>query len=83
MSERFRCFTRTWWIDNPAWPDGREPGAGPRHYAGHPKNLTMAEAQAYCRGWNETHKPGHLSRKAEFEDVAARTVGRNRRTVRG
>lgn len=83
MSERFRCFTRTWWIDNPSWPNGLEPGAGPRHYAGHPRDLALSEAQAYCRQWNETHKPGRLSRKAEFENMAARKVGRARRTVRG
>lgn len=64
---RYYVFTRTWWRSNSAWPGGREPGAGPRHKQGHPRNLTIEEAQRYCREWNATHKPGKLSRKAEFD----------------
>lgn len=63
----YRVFTRTWWRRNPDWLNGLEPGAGPRSYRGHPKHLTESEAQRYCRGWNETHEPGQLSRKAEYE----------------
>lgn len=66
---RYRCFTRIWWRCNPAWPDGREPGAGTRSYRSHPDRLSYSEAQAYCRRWNETHDPGPLSRKAEFEEA--------------
>lgn len=64
---RYRCFTRTWWIRNPAWPNGREPGAGPRKYHGKARNMTEDEARTYCRAWNETHDPGEFSRKCEFE----------------
>ena len=67
-SRLYRVFTRTWWRANPAWPDGREPGAGRRSYSGHPDRLTYSEAQTYCRNWNATHAPGKLSRKAEFEE---------------
>jgi hypothetical protein len=65
--KQYRVFTRTWWRSNPAWPQGREPGAGPRHYRGHPQHCTLEEAQRYCKNWNATHDPGKLSYKAEFE----------------
>jgi hypothetical protein len=64
----YRVFTRTWWKRNPAWPGGREPGAGRKNYRDHPRRLTYEEAQQYCAAWLETHKPGFLSRKAEFEE---------------
>lgn len=61
---RYYVFTRTWW----SMENGRRvPGAGKRSMRGHPRNLSFAEAQAYCREWNATHKPGPLSRKAEFD----------------
>jgi hypothetical protein len=65
---RYRVFTRNWWISNPAWPNGREPGAGKRSYRGHPNKLSYEEARRYCRQWNAAHDPGPLSRKAEFEE---------------
>lgn len=65
----YRCFHRTWWIKNPAWPDGREPGAGPKTYLRGGRVDTIEEAQAICRAWNASHDPGPLSRKAEFEEV--------------
>jgi hypothetical protein len=66
---RYRCFTRTWWRPNPTWPDGREPGPGRKSYSRHPKNVTWEEAREYCRKFNETHDPGPLSYKAEFEEM--------------
>lgn len=66
---RYRCFTRTWWTENPLWPNGLEPCAGKKSYHRHPKNCTMEEARAYCRKFNETHDPGRLSYKAEFEEM--------------
>jgi hypothetical protein len=65
--QRFRVFTRTWWTANKDWPNGLEPGAGPRSYRGHPKGLSEAAARDYCQVWNACHPPGRLSRKAEFE----------------
>jgi hypothetical protein len=63
----YRVFTRTWWIANPAWPGGREPGAGKRRTIR--KNVkTIEEARAICKAWNATHDPGFLSKKAEFEE---------------
>ena len=62
----YRVFTRTWWIRNPAWPNGREPGAG-RKTTIAKRVETEAEARAICQRYNATHKPGELSRKAEYE----------------
>ena len=64
----YRVFTRTWWIENDEWPDGLEPGPGKKHtmYTG---IKTADEARTICMEWNRTHKPGRLSRKAEFEEV--------------
>lgn len=65
-SARYTVFVRAWWRRNPSWPEGREPNGGaPKHRIG--KNLSRREAVAMCSEWNATHKPGFLSRKAEFE----------------
>jgi len=61
----FKVFVRTWWRDNPNWPNGLEPCVGPsrtirRHVADESTALAMAQQ------WNATHKPGRLSRKAEY-----------------
>lgn len=67
--ERFRIFTRTWWKENPEWPDGLEPEIGPQTTIGYAS--TAREARQMCAEWNAKHKPGRLSRKAEFsEDIA-------------
>ena len=64
----YKVFTRTFWRNNPAWPDGREPGLGKKTTL--KKNIkTEAEAQQICRDWNRTHEPGKLSRKAEYEET--------------
>ena len=63
-AESYRVFTRTWWRRNPSWPGGREPGAGRQTTIA--RQCTEAEALAICERYNTTHKPGFLSRKAEF-----------------
>lgn len=63
----YRTFTRTWWRENAAWPNGLEPCPGPRHY--HDEYETETEARNACREWNEEHPPGRLSRKMEFEEA--------------
>lgn len=63
----YRVFTRNWWRRNPAWPDGREPGAGPKTTL-RARVETEAEAREICRTYNATHDPGPLSRKAEYEE---------------
>jgi hypothetical protein len=64
-SARYTVFTRTWWRHNPAWPNGLEPGAGRKTRIA--RNLSEREAIKLCAEWNASHKPGKLSRKAEFE----------------
>jgi len=64
----FDVFVRDFWAENPAWPGGREPGAGPKTYIARDVE-TEAEARAICKEYNATHDPGFLSRKAEYEDA--------------
>lgn len=68
METYYSVFVRNWWKRNPAWPGGREPGAGPRRYL--QRSVVYADARAICEAYNSTHKPGFLSRKAEFESIA-------------
>ena len=63
----YRVFTRTWWRRNPSWPDGREPSPGRKTTID--KVKTEEEAIRVCDRYNSTHKPGFLSRKAEFEEI--------------
>lgn len=65
MEQYYDVFHRTWWVNNPSWPNGLEPGAGKRTYIR--KHVTEADARAICKHYNNTHNPGRLSRKAEFE----------------
>lgn len=63
----YRVFTRTWWKRNPAWPGGREPNAGRKHTIAR-RVETETEARVICQRYNDTHDPGFLSRKAEYEE---------------
>ena len=67
MQTYYNVFHRTWWQANPAWPGGREPGAGPRHYI--KRHVTYEDARELCDQWNANHEPGFLSDKAEFEEA--------------
>ncbi len=67
MDSYFNVFVRNWWKRNAKWPGGKEPCAGKRTYLR--KSVTEADARAICSHYNATHKPGFLSRKAEFESV--------------
>lgn len=60
----YQVFTRTWWIKNDSYPDGLEPGPGRKHVIGYV--ATQEEARAMCEEYNSTHKPGRLSKKAEY-----------------
>ena len=62
----YTVFHRTWWRENPEWPNGLEPCPGRR--------ITIAlnvpteeEAREICRDWCRNHAPGRLSDKAEYE----------------
>lgn len=63
----YNVFHRTWWQANPGWPNGREPGAGQRHYI--KKHVTYEHARELCEEYNASHDPGPLSDKAEFEEA--------------
>lgn len=66
-TKTYNVFHRTWWRANPAWPGGREPGAGERHYLA--EDVSYAVARELCAEWNAEHDPGFLSDKAEFEEA--------------
>lgn len=64
----YNVFVRNWWRDAGRDSMGkrmREPGAGPKRYK--VKGVNWTEARRICELYNTTHKPGFLSRKAEFE----------------
>lgn len=68
MSEKeYRCFTRTWWIDNPSWPNGLEPCAGERSYIR--GTFTEDEAREKCQEYADSHHPGRYSLKMEYEEA--------------
>jgi hypothetical protein len=64
----FRVFVRSWWVHNPAWPNGLEPKAG-RKTTIRKRVESEEDARAICREYNRTHPPGRLSRKAEYESL--------------
>lgn len=59
-------FVRNWWKRNPNWPNGLEPDPCARKTVIRRNVATETEAQAICAEYNRTHKPGRLSRKAEY-----------------
>ena len=64
----FRCFSRTWWCENPSWPNGLEPEAGRKRYRRGARFETEEEARNYCIDWNDCHDGGRYSLKMEFEE---------------
>ena len=65
MEDYYDVFHRTWWKENPAWPDGLEPCPGKRTYLA--QHVTYADSQEIVAAYARTHSPGRLSRKAEIE----------------
>jgi hypothetical protein len=63
----YKVFTRTWWRNNPNYPNGLEPCAG-RKTTLVKRVETEEEARAICKRYNDSHNPGRLSRKAEYEE---------------
>ena len=62
----YSTFTRTWWSEDPKYPNGLRPDVGRKSY--HSRNVQDEDAaRQECQEWNATHKPGRLSRKMEFE----------------
>ena len=64
--QHYDVFVRTWWKANPSWPNGLEPHLGPKVYIA--RKVTETEARSIAQDWNKSHRPGKLSRKAEFEE---------------
>ena len=62
----YDVFHRTWWCYNKDWPQGLKPQLGIKHYI--QQHLIYTDAVALCKKWNDEHKPGPLSDKAEFEE---------------
>ena len=62
----YRVFVRNWWKNNPKWPNGLEPCGSGRKTTLASSVATEAEARSICEQYNSTHKPGRLSRKAEY-----------------
>ena len=68
----YRVFVRNWWRRGPPEPGSRllwvlvpDPSARKTTLA---RRMTYDEARAMCAEYARTHKPGLLSRKAEFEE---------------
>jgi len=63
----YDVFTRTWWRENPAWPNGLEPCAGEKHYLA--RDVSEVEARETCAEYRAEHEPGRLALKAEYEEA--------------
>ncbi len=64
----YKVFVRNWWQNNPQWPNSLEPDGGARKTTiGEVK--TQEDARIMCKAYNSTHKPGRLSRKAEYMEI--------------
>lgn len=64
----YRTFIRSWYRWERSRLTGERrlvPGAGPKTAVD--RGLTYSEAQRACAAYNDSHKPGPLSRKMEFE----------------
>lgn len=75
----YTVFHRTWWKRNPNWPEGREPGMGKRHFIA--KAWSEEEARQLCREWNQSHDPGLLSDKAEYEENQKKKLPTTKKTM--
>lgn len=66
--KEYDVFVRDWWRYEDTKYTGRRivPGPGEKTYIAY--GLTLAEARRACKEYNNTHEPGELSRKAEFEE---------------
>ena len=63
----YDVYVRSWWIWEDQKFNGRVkvPGPGEKAYIAH--GVTLESARAMCEEYNESHDPGELSIKAEFE----------------
>lgn len=66
--KNYEVFHRTGWVDNPAWPNGREPGWGEETIIAESVE-TQTEAREICRVWNDENDAGRLGRRAEYRSI--------------
>lgn len=70
MAKNFTVFTRTWWRENPDYPNGLEPSIGKSRTIG--RCATEEQAREMCRQYNtttgQTKANRRLSRKAEYKE---------------
>lgn len=59
----YTVFVRNWWRKDAR--GNLVPNSGGRRTI-LARNVSEDEARAMCKDWNATHKPGQLSRKAEY-----------------
>ncbi len=64
---KYATFTRAWWKENPAYPNGLEPCAGTKHYCD--EYDTEEEAIAACKEYRKNNDPGRYSLKMEYEEA--------------
>lgn len=64
----YSVFVRSWWRDNPDWPNGLEPHAGKKKYIERFLE-SEEEAQEICQAYNQMHDAGRYSIKAEYEEM--------------
>lgn len=64
----YSVFVRSWWRDNPSWPNGLEPHVGEKKYIERFLE-SEEEAQEICQSYNEMHDAGRYSIKAEYEEM--------------
>jgi hypothetical protein len=63
MTQYFDVFVRNWWRRNEYGQLVPHPKARKTYLARH---VTYDDARLICSDYNTTHRPGALSRKAEF-----------------
>ncbi len=66
-TQLYDVFVRSWWIWEDTKFNGRVKVAGPGEKTYTHYGVSLAEAKAICKEYNESHNPGELSIKSEFE----------------
>ncbi len=63
----YNVFVQNWWkyVGGSFWPKGLEPCPGRKRYLA--RGVNYDKAISLCDQYNNTHRPGRLSRKAGFE----------------
>jgi hypothetical protein len=65
--DKYNVFHRTFWKENPSWPNGREPHLGKKEYIA--EGVSRKLALEIAKEYNTENDPGLLSDKAEIEEA--------------